>query len=224
MRSLLSIVALALCGYANADSRPQAVIEYDMVVDAVNIAGEEYSACRASLMDSPVGNKLVHAKIIAFDNDPDRMSILSNGAKLSQAQKKVLVAYIQANQKCQHDFLDRLGGNPLSDTRRKYYETADFVYIDMLAGKLSISEGNRKLVEARSATTRDWNVELQRLADRANAALAVKQQRKEAERQAALQSVERTRNYIRSTDTSPSQSFTNCSQNFNSINCSTLSY
>lgn len=224
MRRLLSIAVFALCGYANADSRPQAVIEYDRVLDAANAAGEEYRACRGALMGSAVGNNLVHAKIIAFDNDPDRMSILSSGAKLSPAQKKTLVAYLQANQKCQNAFLDRLGENPLSDTRRRYYETADFVYIDMLAGKLSVAEGNRKLVEARSASTRDWNAELQGLTDRANAALAAKQQRKESERQALIQSIDQSLIRIRSIDTSPSQSFTNCSQNFNNINCTTMGY
>lgn len=224
MRRIIFAVAFVVSGSALAQATPREVTEFNTTMISGSAALSQFTDCRISIMSTPVGERYAAAKVYAFKNDPDRLKILSNNAKLSKGQKRALVDFLILNQKCQEAFLERHGSNPLSDIRRRYFAMEDFVYLDMLNGKISIAEGNRKLAELDLNEGRDSKIELERMTDKARAALQVARQNDLAERQALIQSIDQSLSRIRSIDTSPSQSFTNCSQNFNNINCSTLRY
>lgn len=173
-------------------------------------------------MNTPTGQKLVAAKIVAFQNDPDRMRVLSNTSKLSKQQKQILVDFLVMNHQCQEGFLATFGSNSLSEIESRYFSINDFIYVDMINGKITISEGNRRLIEARENKKRDSDAELDRLYGRAIAAIEKSRQQRDADGQVLIQMLGTTRTRLDATSSPIDQ--TNCIQNGYSVNCSTYRY
>ncbi|MGV0999636.1 MAG: hypothetical protein ACOYBQ_09940 [Fluviibacter sp.] len=220
----LFVSTFVLCGSALAGSQTPEQAYFDNLINTGTSAFNQLGECRVAALSSPAGEKFIAAKIYVFDNDPERIKVLSNSAKLNKNQKNALIDYLVMNQQCQKQFLETFGQNPMADIERRFFETNDFIYIDMLNGKISIGEGNRKLIESRSNNKRESSLQIEKLADRATESMRVARQRADSERQALIQSIDQSLGRIRSIDTSPSQSFTNCNKSFDSINCSTFRY
>lgn len=224
MRLVCPTIVLALLLPAIANAMGPAEREFRETMKRNSEASEVLRECRLNIGEAAT-TKIMNTKVITLNGkDPYKYELLTNNKKINQSQKVILRDFLALEQRCQAMYEDVLVGDAMLPLVRRMNSEKDSAYADLMTGKTSISEGNKRLIQAINDYIRDYDQTSRRMLERAENERAAYAQQDEARRIALIQSIDQSLARVRSIDTSPSQSFTNCSQNFNNINCSTLRY
>lgn len=83
--------------------------------------------------------------LFAKETDANKVILMSSNAKITPAQKKALLDYIQANQKCRAIIRNELGSFPaLVTVYENYYGDSDIMYSKLISREITIGEANRQ--------------------------------------------------------------------------------
>ena len=117
-------------------------------VNTVNSALSRVTACSEGLRETkpafdgdkrdlslaPSVNLVDKEVLFAKDSDPNKVMLMSSTAKINPAQKKALLDYIQANQKCRAIIRSELGSFPaLVTVYENYYGDTDIMYSKLIS-------------------------------------------------------------------------------------------
>jgi hypothetical protein len=83
--------------------------------------------------------------LFSKDDDPNKVSLMSSSAKITPNQKKALLDYIQAYQKCRAIVRTELISYPsILTAYENYYGDSDILYSKLISREVTIGEANRQ--------------------------------------------------------------------------------
>lgn len=187
LRASLVVSLLALVGCVQRPYIPQmtpAQSARENSVNAVNGAMSRVSACSEGLRETkpafdgdkrdlslaPSVNLVDKDVLFAKDDSPNKVALMSSSAKISPAQKKALLDYIQANQKCRAIIKNELSGYPaLVTIYENYYGDIDILYSKLISREITIGDANRQKAQLLSKLKTDYASVTGAMNDRFNA-------------------------------------------------------
>ena len=153
-------------------------------VTAVNSAMSRVSACSEGLRETkpafdgdkrdlslaPSVNLIDKEVLFARDDSSNKVALMSSAAKINPAQKKALLDYIQANQKCRAIVRNELGAYPaLVTVYENYYGDTDILYSKLISREITIGDANRQKAQLLSKLKTDYASVTGAMNDRFNA-------------------------------------------------------
>ena len=184
---LLLLVAAFLIGCVQRPYVPQmtpAQSARENSVNTVNSALSRVTACSEGLRETkpafegdkrdlsfaPSVNLVDKEVLFAKDSDPNKVMLMSSTAKINPAQRKALLDYIQANQKCRAIIRSELGGFPsLVTVYENYYGDTDIMYSKLVSKEITIGEANRQKVQLLAKLKTEYTAATGAMNDRYNA-------------------------------------------------------
>lgn len=108
--------------------------------------------------------------LFSKDDDPNKVALMSSSAKITPAQKKALLDYIQANQKCRAIIRTELTSYPLIlSAYENYYGDSDIMYSKLISREITIGEANRQKSQLLSKLKTEYTAATNAMNDRFNA-------------------------------------------------------
>jgi hypothetical protein len=185
--SLLIVAMVLLAGCVQRPYIPQmtpAQSARENSVNTVNSALSRVTACSEGLRETkpafdgdkrdlslaPSVNLVDKEVLFAKDSDPNKVMLMSSTAKISTAQRKALLDYIQANQKCRAIIRNELGGYPaLVTVYENYYGDTDIMYSKLISKEITIGEANRQKAQLLAKLKTEYTSATGAMNDRYNA-------------------------------------------------------
>jgi len=119
---------------------------------------------------APSVNLVDKEVLFAKDTDPNKVVLMSSTAKITPAQKKAFLDYIQANQKCRAIVRSELGGYPaLVTVYENYFGDSDIMYSKLISKEITIGEANRQKAQLLAKLKTEYTTATGAMNDRYNA-------------------------------------------------------
>ena len=165
-------------------------------VTAVNSTMSRVQACSEGLRETkpafdgdkrdlslaPSVNLVDKEVLFAKDTDPNKVMLMSSSAKITPAQKKAFLDYIQANQKCRAIVRAELGGYPaLVTVYENYFGDSDIMYSKLISKEITIGEANRQKAQLLAKLKTEYTTATGAMNDRYNAQINQEMQAAQAD-------------------------------------------
>lgn len=153
--TLLLIATSLMSGCMQRNNLPQmspAQSEMEYKKSIINAYQVESKKCQDNLRNSDTNKKVASAVnivdsdvLFVRDDSPNKISLMSSNAKISEPQKKALLEYLSANQECRNIVKERLHSfQALSLSYENFFGEMDIVYANLISKKITIGQANQE--------------------------------------------------------------------------------
>lgn len=95
----------------------------------------------------PYAPEIVENVLYIYDDNPNKLNLLSSSLKINDEQKRQLTEYLTAANKCRHPALNNLASYPkIIGVIKTFNNEMDVIYANLLAKKITIGQANQSLL------------------------------------------------------------------------------
>ena len=165
--SILTITLLILSGCVQRPYVPQmspAQSNMESRKSQLASAQANLKSCGERMRNPEVNKKIAQSYAIVDnsiffekEDSPNKLTLMSSDAKITEAQKKALLEVVAAGQECRSGMKQNLASFPaLLPVYENFYGDMDIVYANLISKKITIGQANQEKAKIMSRSKTDY--------------------------------------------------------------------
>lgn len=164
LKIILLSFSVFICSYANnavanTQQKTQAQIEFERISETLSSAKAKFDECKKSISENN-SIKTVNELILKDQNDDRKLEFLTSKKIITKEYKLAIKEAFPISNKCRGIALEGIAKahTDLANVQANGYASFDFIMVDVINDKIkTISELNRKYLEALSTYNSNWD-------------------------------------------------------------------